>query len=40
INYADVTKARKLLGYNPTTSVVEGMHQSWEWYQAEILKPQ
>ena len=40
INYADVTKARKLLGYNPTTSVVEGMHQFWEWYQAEILKPQ
>nr|HID12344.1 NAD-dependent epimerase/dehydratase family protein [Anaerolineae bacterium] len=40
ITYADITKARALLGYNPTTSVAEGMHRFWEWYRAEILKSQ
>jgi UDP-glucuronate 4-epimerase len=39
ITYADVTKARDLLGYNPTISVADGMHRFWEWYQTEILKP-
>jgi len=40
INYADVTKARDLFGYNPTTSVTEGLRRFWEWYRAEILKSQ
>lgn len=40
LTYADITKARDLLGYNPTTSVVDGMHRFWEWYQLEILKSQ
>jgi len=40
ITYADITKARNLLGYNPTTSVTDGMYRFWEWYQAEILKSQ
>jgi UDP-glucuronate 4-epimerase len=40
ITYADVTKARDLLGYNPTISVADGMHRFWEWYQTEILKSQ
>ena len=40
ITYADVTKAHDLLDYNPTVSVIEGMHRFWEWYRAEILKSQ
>ncbi|HEY66729.1 MAG TPA: NAD-dependent epimerase/dehydratase family protein [Thermoflexia bacterium] len=40
ITYADVTKARDLLDYNPTISVADGMHRFWEWYQAVILKAQ
>ncbi|HIE38702.1 MAG TPA: SDR family oxidoreductase [Anaerolineales bacterium] len=38
INYADVSKARQLLDYDPKTPVAEGMQQFWEWYQAEMLR--
>jgi nucleoside-diphosphate-sugar epimerase len=31
---ADVSKARKLLGYNPQVSLREGLAQEWEWVQA------
>jgi UDP-glucuronate 4-epimerase len=37
ITHADITKARQLLGYEPTVSVVDGMHKFWKWYQAEAL---
>ncbi len=37
ITYADITKARELLGYEPAVSVVDGMHKFWKWYQAETL---
>ncbi len=37
INYADISKARRLLDYAPQTPVAEGMQRFWEWYQAEIL---
>ena len=40
ITCADITKARDLLGYNPTVSVAEGMRHFWEWYRAEMLKSQ
>ncbi len=33
-NQADITKARTLLGYNPQTSVQEGVRIFWEWYAA------
>jgi len=33
ITYANIEKARKLLGYNPTTSVSEGIVQFVEWYK-------
>ncbi|NKB82445.1 MAG: SDR family NAD(P)-dependent oxidoreductase [Nitrospirales bacterium] len=36
--YADVSKAKKLLGYNPQTSIKEGVERFWEWYQTTILK--
>lgn len=33
-NEADITKARRLLDYVPSVSVVEGVRRFWEWYQA------
>jgi UDP-glucuronate 4-epimerase len=36
--YADVTKARSLLGYDPRVSVKEGVARFWEWYRAVVLK--
>ena len=38
ITYADIAKARDVLGYVTTTPIAEGMRQFWEWYQVEILK--
>jgi UDP-glucuronate 4-epimerase len=35
--HADISKARRLLGYEPTTSVPEGVERLWLWYQAAIL---
>ena len=37
INFANIDKARRLLGYNPTTDVHTGMTRLWEWYQREYL---
>ncbi|MCP5094888.1 MAG: SDR family NAD(P)-dependent oxidoreductase [Chloroflexi bacterium] len=31
-NQADISKARRLLGYNPQVSVAEGVARFWEWY--------
>jgi UDP-glucuronate 4-epimerase len=31
-NQADISKARRLLGYNPQVSVQEGVRRFWEWY--------
>lgn len=33
ITYADVTKSRKLLGYDPKTSIDEGIRNFVEWYR-------
>ena len=32
-NEADISKARRLLGYNPQVSVDEGVRRFWEWYR-------
>lgn len=37
ITYADVTKARNLLGYNPRVETEEGLTRFWQWYQQEGL---
>jgi UDP-glucuronate 4-epimerase len=37
VTYADVGKARELLGYNPQVSIEEGLSRFWAWYQAEVL---
>jgi len=34
---ADITKARRLLGYDPQISVREGITGFWEWYQQAVL---
>lgn len=35
--YADVSKARGLLGYDPQVSVAEGLERFWKWYRAHRL---
>lgn len=30
--FADIAKARRLLGYDPKTSIEEGVRYLWEWY--------
>ncbi len=37
ITYANVDKARSLLGFEPHTSLEEGLGRFWIWYQAEVL---
>jgi UDP-glucuronate 4-epimerase len=34
--YADIEKARRLLGYDPKTSVRDGVEQFWRWYQKVV----
>lgn len=33
ITFANIDKARSLLGYNPQTPVREGLEKLWQWYQ-------
>lgn len=35
--FADITKARQLLGYNPQTQIEEGIHRFVEWFQRRRL---
>ena len=35
--YSDITKAKKLLNYNPQTSIEEGLKNLVEWYQKEAF---
>lgn len=37
ITFADISKARALLDYNPTTPVADGMRRFWEWYRHNVL---
>jgi UDP-glucuronate 4-epimerase len=36
--FADISKTRERLGYNPQTSVPDGVAKFWTWYQSAILK--
>ncbi|NLE99605.1 MAG: NAD-dependent epimerase/dehydratase family protein, partial [Anaerolineales bacterium] len=38
ITYAEISKARELLGYEPTIPVSEGLRRLWVWYQREVLQ--
>ena len=33
ITYADISKAKKILGYEPKTKIEEGVKKFWEWYK-------
>lgn len=33
ITYADITKSRKMLGYNPTTQIADGIPKFVEWFR-------
>ncbi|MDJ0752956.1 MAG: GDP-mannose 4,6-dehydratase [Ardenticatenaceae bacterium] len=33
--YADISKARRLLNYNPQISVADGVRQFWHWYEQQ-----
>ncbi len=35
---ADISLARKILGYNPRVGFEEGLRRTWEWYRATHLK--
>jgi len=35
--HANIGKARRLLGYNPTTTLKEGLEKTVEWYKQHIL---
>jgi UDP-glucuronate 4-epimerase len=35
--YADVSKARRLLGFEPRTNVEQGLARFWEWYEREVI---
>jgi UDP-glucuronate 4-epimerase len=35
ITYANIDKARKLLGFNPKVSIQEGVKRFWDWYLDE-----
>lgn len=37
ITYADVARARRLLGFAPRVPIEEGLARFWEWYQQEVL---
>jgi UDP-glucuronate 4-epimerase len=37
ITFADIGKARRLLGYAPQTSVVDGLARMWDWYRREFM---
>ena len=36
ITYADISKAKKLLKYNPKTNIQQGMKKFIEWYKSNI----
>jgi UDP-glucuronate 4-epimerase len=34
--FADITKARKLLGYNPATQIEEGLRKFVDWFKGDL----
>ena len=35
--FADITKARRLLGYNPQTQIEDGLHRFVEWFRTKLV---
>lgn len=38
VTYADITKARRLLGYNPQTNIEAGLERFVDWFRNEALR--
>ncbi len=38
-SFADISKARRLLDYDPKVSVREGIENFWNWYRGAVLQP-
>ena len=36
VTYADISKARRMLGYNPTTKIEDGIPKFVDWYRSSI----
>ena len=34
--YADITKAKRLIGYDPKVSVRDGVERFWQWYKKVV----
>ena len=37
-NYASIEKARRMLGFEPKTSLDEGLKRTWDWFDSNRLK--
>jgi UDP-glucuronate 4-epimerase len=37
VTFANIDKAKNLLGYKPKTSIKEGLALLWEWYKKEMI---
>jgi UDP-glucuronate 4-epimerase len=40
ITFADISKARRLLGYDPKTKIDEGIPKFVEWFQSQVAGQQ
>ncbi len=38
LTYADISKSKSLLGYNPQTQIAEGLTKFVEWYKERLIK--
>jgi nucleoside-diphosphate-sugar epimerase len=38
ITFADISKAQKLLGYNPQTPFKEGIRKFVDWYRSDVIR--
>ena len=37
VTFADISKARRLLNYDPTIAIGDGLARTWGWYRLEFL---
>ena len=38
-NYSDISKAKKILGYDPQVELADGLEKTWRWFEACSEKP-
>ena len=38
VTFANIDKARRLLGFEPRTPLSQGLEHFWQWYRAEVLE--